>query len=809
MSFTALLLLAGLWLVGYAVVYYLGRRGWLGDTYRRDVLALAVLALATAGFFWRILFTAEAWMPAGGGDLASFLYPTYSFAARSLKRGVIPLWNPYLYGGAPFAADIQSGLFYPVNLLFFLLTPELTYRTMELLAVFHFFLAGACMYICMRYLRPGQTMGSLPALAGAVAFMFSDYFVTHFGNLNLIAVGAWLPLIFLCYHRALVERRAGLAAWAGVFLGLAALAGHVHPFLFIVFCLALYFVYRALRCLALPKCQAPGWSQRARHLLPLVGLFALTLGVGLGLAALSLVPAYEMTGHTLRAQFGYEQASQYALPPAKLIGLFIPNFFGRDPAVHWGPWERVEVGYVGILALFLALLAVLLRRDDTVRFMVGLAVLSLLLALGGHAIVHGWLFKLFPGFDRVRAPARFVYLMDFALAALAAIGLEALSHPLSAGQRALFRRFLRLALWLLAIAALVAVPLAYAAILMAQDKDPGIFGRITSAANGLMFLLLMAILGLALLYARRYGWLRPRIVGVLAVALIAVDLMSQGAYLDTGPVEPTAGFHHPQAVEFLKADGDYYRLDTRTEVWHLWQPDASLLYNIFDVWGIVNPLTLADYDRYWENMGSRSTPLYDFLNAKYVVGRKDVVLDWDKFVPVFEGDPQVNVYLNEKALPRALFVHRALAVDDQEAAFAAIHQEGFDPAQTVVVEGGKSLEISSAKAATVDIVSYDLNEIDLTVEAPAEGYLVLSEVYYPGWQARVDGRRAPILRANYAFRAMYLEPGSHQVRMVFSPSSWWVGLGISLITWAGLGVWGGLRLRAAWESTPRLKAEAS
>ncbi len=793
MSLTALLLLGGLWLVAYVVVYYLGRRGLLDDSYRRDVLALAVLALATLGFFWRILFTAEAWMPAGGGDLASFLYPTYSFAARSLKRGVIPLWNPYLYGGAPFAADIQSGLFYPVNLLFFLLTPELTYRTMELMAVFHFFLAGAGMYFCMRYLRPGQTLGSLPALAGAVAFMFSDYFVTHFGNLNLIAVGAWLPLIFLCYHRALVERRAGLAAWAGIFLGLAALAGHVHPFLFIVFCLGLYFVYRAI---ALSGAWHFGSARHLKAILPLVGLFALTLGVGLGIAALSLIPAYEMTGHTLRAYFGYEQASQYALPPAKLIGLLIPTFFGRDPAVHWGPWDRVEVGYVGILALLLALLAVLLRRDDTVRFMVALAVLSLLLALGDSAIVHGWLFKLFPGFDRVRAPARFVYLMDFALAALAALGLEAVTHPLSAGQRVIFRRFLGLALRLAAMAALVTVPLAYVAILMAQDKDPGIFGRITSATNGLMFLLLMAILGLALLYARRYGWLRPRILGALAVALIAVDLMSQGAYLDTGPVEPTAGFHHPQAIAFLKADGDYYRLDTRTEVWHLWQPDASLLYNIFDVWGIVNPLTLADYDRYWENMGSRSTPLYDFLNAKYVIGRKDVVLDWDKFVPVFEGDPQVNVYLNEEALPRALFVPRALAVDDQEAAFAAIHEEGFDPAKTVVVEGGKSLDLSSARDAAVDIVSYDLNDINLTVEAATEGYLVLSEVYYPGWRAWVDGRRTPILRANYAFRAIYLEPGAHQVRMVFSPSWWWVGLGISLAVWAGLVVWGGLRLRA-------------
>jgi len=140
---TYLLALVGLWLVAYLVLRYLYRRGWLGDDYHRDALALGVIVLATAGFFWQLLFTLNTYMPAGGGDLASFLYPVYHYAARSLKRGIIPLWNPYLYGGAPFVGDIQSGLFYPVNLLVFLLVPELTYPVMEFMAVLHFFLTTA------------------------------------------------------------------------------------------------------------------------------------------------------------------------------------------------------------------------------------------------------------------------------------------------------------------------------------------------------------------------------------------------------------------------------------------------------------------------------------------------------------------------------------------------------------------------------------------------------------------------------------------------------------------------------------------
>jgi hypothetical protein len=415
-----------LWLAAYAIALWLHRQGRLARDYHRDVLALGVIALATLGFFWQLFFTDDTWMPSGGGDLVSFLYPLYHFAARNLRRGIIPLWNPYLYGGAPFAADNQSGLFYPVNLLFFVLFPDVTYPTMELLAVFHFFLAGAFMYICLRSLKPEQVRDSGPkletrnpkpetrhrlsrsaALAGAIAFMFSDLFITHFGNLNMIAVAAWLPLIFLCYHRAMTEERPGMAVAAGAFLGLATLAGHIQITLFIVLMLALYTLYqgrqrgneergnekKARRGLSFH----PFLHSLTRYLLPRY-LVPCCL-VAFCTAALALIPSYEMASYTVRAEMSYGEASQYSLPPVGLVGLFVPGFFGRGPAGFWGPWDRVEVGYVGVLSLILAALAVLLRHDRLTRFLLGLAIISLLLAFGGFAILHGWLYLL-PGFDK-------------------------------------------------------------------------------------------------------------------------------------------------------------------------------------------------------------------------------------------------------------------------------------------------------------------------------------------------------------------------------------------------------------------------
>jgi hypothetical protein len=792
---SAFVLLAA-WLIAYLAIRRLAR------AWAQDWLAVGVLALATVGFFWRVLFAAG-WMPAGGGDMAPFLYPNYRFAAASLKRGVIPLWNPYLYGGMPFAADIQSGLFYPPNLALFLLWPEITYRTLEHLAIFHFFLAGVFMYFCLRGLSEnGQESLSRPsALAGAVAFMFSDLFVVHFGNLNMIAVAAWLPLVFLLFHRALAGRRISLAAAAGVVLAVSSLAGHIQITMFILLALALYALWRV----GLARRESGRWLTCS---FPLAHL-ALAFIVGVGLAALALLPAYEMAAHTPRAALSYEEAARYSLNPAQLVGLLVPGYFGRDPAAYWGPWDRVETGYIGLLPLLLAAVALLLRRDKLTRFFALLALLALLLALGGYGFLHGWLYVLVPGFGQLRAPARFAFLFDFALAYLAAGGLEALLAGPGAEGRARVGRFLRLASGAFSGAVLLAAPLAYFALLINQYKDPTIFRRSAAAAQGVATFALLGGAALGLLWLWRRGWLRGTALGCLAVALIALDLFTLGAGVDVGSADPSSNFQHPAAIDFLKSDANLYRLEVPEAAWHLWQPNTALLYGLYDAWGLYNPLILSDYRRFWEGTGGRDSALYSFLGVKYVISPKGEAPGGEQFVAVFADDPQVDIYLNQGALPRALLLGQAVSAADREAAWAALHEPTFDPASTVVVEDGKPpvagvRPLDTSPEGAISFQSYDLNEIALAVETKGEAYLVLSEVYYPGWQATVDGQATPLYRANYAFRALRLAPGSHQVRLSFAPLSWRVGVALSAATAIALLAWAAV----AWRRRKHLRSNS-
>ncbi|HSN78317.1 MAG TPA: hypothetical protein VL334_24870, partial [Anaerolineae bacterium] len=740
------------------------------------------------------------------------------------------------------------------NLALFLASSDFGARAMEGMSILHLWWAGLGMYVLLRSLRPSRgrdaspslsmtgreavhLVGRAAALAAGIAFAFSDPFWVHFGNLNLNAVASWLPWVVACYARALegsqvgketsrqVDKQTGeeitghrspitdhrMLAWSaigGLLLGIATLAGHIQSTLFIGVTVVLYGLFWLFF-----ELQEPGIAAR-RVVLRLVGNTALLAVVGILIAAPVLLPAIQLTQYTARASWSYQETVGYSLSPAQWIGLVVPGFFGRGPQLHWGLWPRVEVGYIGILPLALAVLAVLGRRNRHTWTFLGIAAVGFLLALGIYSIPHGWL-SLLPGFDLLRAPGRFVLLMSFGLAALAGVGLQVLLSPI--GDSEAWKAVTRLSSglgWVSKAAAVVVVPLVFAALLLTQDRDPTVYLRVGVAAIAVMLAIAFLWASWALVAARRAGWARPRTLAALAVALIFLDLASTGAYNDLGNNDPSESFQQPAIVAFLQQadDGEPFRIDARTGVDQLWQPNTALLYGLDDVWGGDNPSLFAPYERYWEGMGSRSSGLYDFLNARYLLGRKDIELDWSKFELAFDGDPDLNVYRNLTALPRAQIIHDARLVsgpDAIEQAWAAVQDPTFDPAAQVVIEPGEAQLPTTAPATGLETVRWlqrSGNELALEVTTTAPGYLVLSEVWYPGWQAEteIDGRveDQPVLRANSTFRAIPLwQAGTHVVRLRFAPPLWRIGLlavGLTGLVLAAVGIVF-LRRRAARE----------
>ncbi len=746
-----------------------------------DLACLALLALVVAAFFWPLLFAGR-WVPRGGGDLVSFLWPMYRFAARSLRSGIVPLWNPHLYSGAPFVADNQSGVFYPVNLVAFALFGEPSYAVMEGLVVFHIWLAAATLFTLIR----GLNLGRPAALFGGLAFAFSDLFVTHIGNLNLNATAAWLPLLVLLTHKALTERRLSWAVGGGAILAVAALAGHGQMLLFLALTVVLYTGYR----LAVEGVHSSSRREAAQRGLTSLGLAALIAAIGIGGAALMLVPAYQMAGHTARGHLSYQEATEYSLPPRALIGLLAPGFYGRGASGFWGPWKRVEVGYVGVTTLVLALVTILFhaRRLFTgvgleihfpFVFFALLIPLAFLLAMGRYTPLYGMVYRYLPAFDQVRVPARLILLGDLGLAALAADGLACL---LQAGKRWRWLTWVSLGVVLAAVVWLV-LGLSWARSVPPPGRRPQAARSVIIAAG------LLALSGVLV-----GGTQRWRGAAWLFLGLLAVDLVGLGSTIEVDASDPTLGFRHTDLVNFLRQDPSEFRIEDAAGAW---QPDAALVHRLYDIGGIFNPLALAPYQAYRWAIGERGGTLYNLLGTKYVLVDKGKPPGDEQLVPVYTANSEIDVYLNTGALPRALFVSQAQVVEDHEAAWQAIHASDFDPTAHVVLEqgqlGGQAPQVvgddARECAERVTFVAYGLNEIELAVETSEAGWLVLSDVYYPGWRATVDGQSADVLRANYTFRAVHLPAGEHTVRMIFSPLAWRVGLALSLVTWGALTAW--------------------
>ncbi len=765
-----LILLALLWLGVIALLWLARRRGLVRTAWHLDVAALGLLALAALGFFWRVL-AGQNWMPADGGDLVSFLYPSYRFAASTLRAGEWPLWNPYLYGGVPHLGDIQAGFLYPPNLLLFKLWPDFPYVALQNLTIAHIAFAGAGMYLL---LARGLRLGRIPAIAAALAFMFSDFFLTHFGNLNLNAAASWLPWVFWPYLGALNAtahaRPLSRPALAGLLLGVATLAGHIQATLFIALALAMY----TLLWLVLAR-NDPFPRRRAARAAVSLGFSFL---VAFLLAAPILLPAFQLSGLTARTAWNYTETAGYSLSPAQWIGWLIPGFFGRGPQFHWGAWPRVEVGYIGILPLLLAVLAFALRRDRRTWLWAGLGVTSFVVALGIYAIPHGWL-TLLPGFDLLRAPARFILVTDFALAILAAIGLDAVLRPLLSDERAALERVWRVTGYAVLAVWAIIVPLAYAVLLLVQDRDPAVVTRTSITLIAVMTFAGLLLASFVWLTARRNDWAAPTTLGWLAVALIYLDLAGVGAYQDLGNTDPAQAYDRAPLLSFLHAQPGEFRIDTRTDIESVWQPDTALLGGLEDVGGVANPSALADSERYWEGLGSRSSALYDLLNVRYVIAPKDVVLDWDKFAVAFDGDPDLNVYENRRALPRAFTVGNIQSADNHEAAWAAIHYPTFDPSTTAVLEGAAPFMSAGGQVVALQQTP---NRVQVDVAAPGPTLLVISQPWYPGWQVTVDGapRGAP-LRADYLFQAVPVEAGNHRVELRFAPPLWRTGWLLALL----------------------------
>lgn len=722
-----------IWLVIVDQLYRRERRLGQGHGLWMDVLAGGLLWLLVFGFFWRTL-SGAAYQPADGGDLVSFLFPTYRFAAAELAQGRLPLWNPALYGGAPFIGDIQAGFLYLPNLALFLANPRFPYTALQGQVVGHIYWAGLGMYVLLRTLRWPQRPVSRPAaFFAAITFAFADPLLIHFGNLNLIAVLSWMPWVLAAFVRGLQTSRWIWAGVAGVLFAVGNYAGHAQSTLYIGLALLIFTI---------------GWTataafeQRAtrRELWRPPAMLCVTVLMTVLLTAPVLLPALELTRHATRSEFTYQETVAYSLAPTQMLaGLVTPSLFGRGPALHWSLWERVELPYLGIPALMLAFCAIVLALPEQRRLWmwVGLAGFGLVMALGIYTVIHGWLTLLLPMFDQFRAPARAIVLWTLGMSVTAAVGFDAVAVRMA--RSGIVTAFLFGGAMLVGLGTLISYML-----LFVTQADSAAFLRTSLALLALVIAFVSWLVAWGLIAARQYQRLTFAAFSSLMIALLYIELAAAGAYTDISETDPTQGFQHAEAIAFLRSDPDLFRIDTRTDLEGIWQPDTAALAGLQDVGGISNPLALRSYDSFWEATGGRATRQYDLLNVKYVLVKEGTPLPEGKFEQVFGSAQGIEVYANRDFLPRAWIAPASADLTD------LLPPDEVLPAQ---------------------VLEYTPTRMSFSMTAPAASRLIVSEFWYPGWTATVNGVATEIEQVNGALRGVVVPAGQSTVTFTYWPAS--------------------------------------
>ena len=745
------------------------------------IFGLVTLLFLTLIFFWQLITPVERNIvsldPLAGGDLNGYYYPMFAFSASTLARGELPLWNPYSFCGAPQFTDMQAGIFYPLNMLLPLFVREghLPYQSVELLIIFHSFLAGFFMYLLVRYLTQNIWAG----LFGGIVFAFNGVMATYYASPSVAYTAAWIPLIFLAGLVAIRKGSIVHASLTGFLMGISFLAGYLELFVYIFYSVCGLFIYFCI----------------VKKRFKILFLLAITILVTIGISAIQVLPTLNLKQHVVGAKLGFSDLASnipYSfLSPSSLVTGIIP--------IH--PEWNGNI-YCGILSLILAFLLFIdktLRKDGMVRFFAGLAILSLLLSFGKSKFLYELLYLILPGIDFGRTPVIFGFLYAFSISILSAWGLSLLMRLLNReSKHSLYRAYRRLGyLFLISVGLLTFV---YISLFLSKEKN------IIGIADRLGFSIVILGLSVIAISFRLKAIGRKWLVSFLFLAILVMDLFSlrqiNKFYVNSPPES-----HYPMnpLIEFFKDDKDIYRIDVQNFS-PLFAEGTGNVHRLFLDTGYILRMSLKDYLQFANlttNLGIKealpSIPpkrLMDMLNVKYIlsVQRPDWGLRLEEAsIPGIEGN--IKVFENPDYLPRAWLASNWEVIPDKVEAFERMGAKEFDPIKSIILEepyppsnspitkggiqGGSSSEVEETK---VEITDYSVNSILLDVSAKEDGFLVLNEVSYPGWKAYIDGNEERLYRADYLFRAVPINKGTHKVKMVFSPTSLKIGFGVTLAT---------------------------
>ncbi|MFA6017241.1 MAG: YfhO family protein [Patescibacteria group bacterium] len=711
-------------------------------------------------------------------DVLTVTLPIKLFTIDLIKKFQLPLWNPYILNGSPILANIQSSVFYPLNIVYLIFKPIPAYN---IYVLSQFILAFVFMFFYLRSLK----LNKITAYFGGLSFSFSAFFVVWAGWATLGHALLWLPISFYAIESFFNKQKLIYKIIFTIALSFSFFAGHTQTTLVLYFLSLAYLLFKSHQT----KKYSIGFNLFIFYLISLL------------IIAVQLIPAVEMYQQSTREILATESfyKDQTLFFSSYLMSVF-PDFFGNPVTGNW--WGKINYAesaiYFGTTAFYFFIYQVFSPKNwkkNISQFFIFLTIVSVFIST--QNLFSKLIFYLKIPLISSSTFSRYSSIFIFAGSILASFGF---SNYIKDLKNKNYKKIFIINFFL------TVVILIYWVLVLLKELPPEYISNLSIIKRNSIipsfFLLIVIILPLLkYFFDNRLKILNEKFMSIIILLLLSFELWRFSyKYI---PFSPTQFFFPKhQLIETLKRYADNERYDSYVST------NINSLYGISSIFG-AEPLynkNLGELTSLSKNGkinitdraamqipdGPYKPRVLDLLSMKYFVDKTDnsrnswvdfygLNNDFDSRFKEIWTDGIYKIYLNKNYLPRQKLFYQIQVIKDKRELLQKLINNNFDYKNIALVE--EKIDLLSAKTGinSIKIIKNEPVWQRYQISTTQSGLFLVTDTYYPGWNAYVDNKKTEIFKTNYAFRGIIIGKGSHMIDFKYQPKSFTYGAIISSI----------------------------
>lgn len=707
-------------------------------------------------------------------DAVSVFYPLKSLAADFAKKGELPLWNPYMFGGYPLYASAQLGLLFP-TMIFYLLFSQITAWTLQMIS--QPLIASLFMYLLLRHF----SLGKLPSIFGSIAYGFGGFTLVWMEWNTQAATSMFLPILILLEDKYLSTKKFKWGVLLSIFISLQIFAGYLPIILFTFIGMTIWYLFKTNR------------------LSNLKILFFVILGVSL--SSIFLLPVGELAQMSQRKVETLGVSGNPFVSLENYINLIAPDFFGNTATRNfWGKGDYLDTTlYTGVTVLIFSLIALKqLFRKTQVKFAFCLFIVTITISVSNP--LSSFLYQLGVWGGSSIALNRMNFLINFSLAILGAYGISTIKNNIS-------RFSLKPSIWVLSIVIGATSGLLICRFLLlnnltTDNANLWLSYLNISFRNLLLPSLIIISVFLLLFLINKLPRFR-HIIDPIFILILIFELFRFGLKFNTFsspdfiyPNTPVSDFLQKHPNDRVIAEKDVFPAN-------MWVP-----FRISSIAGYdgIYPLNVAQLlatansgqvdvppQTRWGLLTNFNSKIIDESNTRFIItvkrdtsgqvsktGLTDISLKAPKYQEVF-NDKGITILENTQVLPRIYLTKTVIKASDKTALKLMI-DDTFPIRTTSIADFDLGNDSKENVTGALTYQQVTNSHTQIKTSSNMNSYLVVLDSYYPGWKALIDGKETTIHRTNYNFIGILLPKGVHIVEFIYSPKSLMYGTVISGIS---------------------------